>query len=186
MSKNYRKKIFFSLLLFYILTLLQKSFLSHFALQGAFPNIVLIALLLFIFFENPQDNFSKRAGFIAGFFLDIFSNLPLGIATFSLVSIAFVSKRVLENFQKVNLFLILFFLVFASFFYEFLIIFFTFLSRTPLESPLIFLKNIFSYPILIQILYNSFLGIFIIWSFQILKHQKCLFSFGAKNLSKSE
>lgn len=71
MISNGVKKIVFSFLLFYFLTLLQISFFAHFL--NYLPNLVLIAVIFINLFENPKNNFGIFSAIFGGFFLDIFS-----------------------------------------------------------------------------------------------------------------
>ena len=83
------------LFLFFFCTLIQVSFLPFFALEHQVPNLVLILFFTLVFFDgqrphgdlnsfsliqeflNPRNFFYA---FVAGFFLDIFSDRPLGFS----------------------------------------------------------------------------------------------------------
>ncbi len=73
------------ILSFFILALLQNSFLPYFNIMGVVPNLIFILFFILIFFsvrEKVEDNFNQYYdGFFisifAGFFLDIFSSIYL-------------------------------------------------------------------------------------------------------------
>lgn len=64
-----------ALLIFYLLIMLQTSFLSHFSAH--LPNLILILLGLINFFERQKDNFGIFSAFLGGLFLDIFLETSL-------------------------------------------------------------------------------------------------------------
>ena len=99
------KKLLFIIFLFYLFALLQNSFLTHFSLFGATPNLVFILFFLFVFFEGvpgvSSESFlghSSRSYVVillalaAGFFLDIFSYTYLGPSIVFLIIISFLLK----------------------------------------------------------------------------------------------
>lgn len=67
-----------------LFTLLQTSFLPHFFPNGFVPNIVIIAIVILVFFKKYEG------ALIGGFFLDLFSHMPFGFWTVSLVASAFL------------------------------------------------------------------------------------------------
>lgn len=174
MKRNDWKKIISLSFFFYLLALIQGSFLIHFSFQGFFPNIILISTLLLSFLENSQNNISKIRGFLAGFFLDLSSSLPLGTATFNLGILNLIIKKILQNFQKNSSLLFFLLFIFATFSYELLINFSLFFLRTSPKSFISFFKNFFSPLLLIQISYNLLFGIliFLLFKLFILKFRK--------------
>jgi len=158
MLKGLRKKDFLIIILFYFLALIQSSFLSHFAIRGVSPNLILITVLLFCLFESPEGSLGKSSGFSGGFFLDVFSASPLGTATFSLFFTAFISKKVLQDLKKIDFPFVFLFFVLAVLLFELLALFFSFVfgialeGLTPLRVPL-------DYSIPIALIYNSLLGL---------------------------
>lgn len=165
MLKKYQKNFFLTVIIFYFLILLQNSFLSHFTIKGVYPNLILIAVLLLNLFEKSEKKyFGQASGFIGGFFLDIFSSLPLGIATFSLGFTAIILKRILQNFKNIDSLLVLFLLIFSVLLYEFLTLFLNFLYKIPTEGT-----SAFNYTILIGIIYNSLLAFLGFLLFKFLK-----------------
>jgi len=67
------KKIFLIFFSFYILFLLQTSFLIHFNIRGRTPNLILISVICINLFEKPREDSGLFSAVIGGFFLDIFS-----------------------------------------------------------------------------------------------------------------
>lgn len=97
------KKILALILFFYILTLIQTSFLAHFSIFGITPNIIIIALIILIFFEKKPKNLSIPAAFIGGLFLDIFSANFFGFWILILLAISFFIKFILSKYVRISL-----------------------------------------------------------------------------------
>jgi len=101
------KKILFFVFFFYLLVLIQTSFLVKFSIFGIVPNLVLISVILFNVFTDPKQNSGVLAAFIAGFFLDVFSRGPFGFFGFyTLISmlLALFLKFILKNYVQVSFF----------------------------------------------------------------------------------
>ena len=64
----------------YLFVLLQTSFLPHLFSNGLIPNLVIITVVISSFFKKYE------AALIGGFFLDLFSQMPFGFWTVSLVA----------------------------------------------------------------------------------------------------
>ncbi|OIO46407.1 MAG: hypothetical protein AUJ31_01855 [Parcubacteria group bacterium CG1_02_39_15] len=104
------RKLLISLLLFYILILLQVSFLPHFFLfsWSSISNLAFIIIFLIFylcFSERPEKNSGIIPALFAGFFLDIFSGNFLGIDflgfwTFILAIIAIFIKFFLRRYVR--------------------------------------------------------------------------------------
>jgi len=92
------KKILILIILFYILTLFQASFLIHFPIFGKAPNLILIAVFALNFLENPRKNTGIYIAGISGFFWDIFSKGFIGFHILVLVAIALCIKIILRNY----------------------------------------------------------------------------------------
>jgi len=90
------------ILFFYFLTLFQNSFVSHFAIFGVFPNLVLILFCLLSFFENSHRYFNIFLALTAGFFLDIFSNSFFGVSIFSFIIIYFFIKETIHFLRDIS------------------------------------------------------------------------------------
>lgn len=100
------RKILIYFLLFYVLVLLQTSFLIHFdiflgRLGGWSPNFVLITVLLLNLLEKANKNDGVIAAFLGGFFLDTFSSRPIGFHIFILLGLAIFIKLILKKYAQV-------------------------------------------------------------------------------------
>ena len=73
---------------FYILALLQSSFLVHFGILGYVLNFILIITIFINLFEESQKNLGIMSAFIGGFFLDIFSENFFGFWILTLLAIS--------------------------------------------------------------------------------------------------
>lgn len=91
-------------LIFYILTLFQAGLLFHFFPANDIPNLVLIFLFLVIFFTTSQGIIHWEVIY-AGFFLDLFSDYPLGFSIIIFYLDFFLIKNLLKHFEKSNIFL---------------------------------------------------------------------------------
>jgi len=116
------KKLLVIILLFYLFALLQNSFLAHFGLFGAVPNLVFILFFILAFFSarggpafSWEDFFYAAA---AGFFLDVFSYTYLGPSIILLIIIGLVFKKIqslLKNKEDKYPFIYFLFLFLISF-----------------------------------------------------------------------
>jgi len=95
-----KRALIFALFL-YILALLQTSFLVHFKVAEIFPNLVLIAVIILNFFEDSRKNSGIISAFLGGFFLDIFSNRPMGFYILILIALAIFIKFILKKYVRV-------------------------------------------------------------------------------------
>jgi len=148
------KKTLLLIAVFYILVLLQSSFLVHFNISGTVLNLILILVCLLSFFEKPNEYQGIFGAVIGGFFLDIFSNSFIGISIITLVVISFFIKKSLHLLKETSKrYPIIYFLplfLFSLIFYD-LFLAFTFQFN-------------FGLNFLIEIIYNSvfaFLGFYI-------------------------
>jgi len=146
-------KIIFSLILFYLLTIIQTSFLVHYEIKGGLLNIVLISMILFNFFEKKESKLGFIVASAGGFYLDIFSPyFPglftlLGIATACLIKIL---KPFFEIKKSVS-FVIIMFVALLS--YEII------LTIATLSHGFYF--NVFS------LIYNFLIGVFLYFLIRI-------------------
>lgn len=83
---------------FYFLALLQTSFFIHFPLAGLVPNFILISVFLINVLEKPQKSAGILAGFIGGFFLDIFSSNPIGFYALILLGLSLLIKIIFRKY----------------------------------------------------------------------------------------
>ena len=95
------KKLLVLIVFFYILTLLQTSFLVQFNIKGIVPNLVLIAVILINFFGSPQNNLGIFSALAGGFFLDIFSENFIGFYILILVALALFIQLVLKKYVQI-------------------------------------------------------------------------------------
>lgn len=95
------KKILISIIIFYFLALLQTSFLVHFSICGIVPNLILIVVILWNFFEKPKNYCGLYSAVIGGFFLDIFSNRFIGFYILILLALAIIIKLVLRKHVRI-------------------------------------------------------------------------------------
>lgn len=146
------KRTLILFLIFYILILFQTSFLTHFEILGQAPNLVLIFLFLIIFFNLAPLSIHWEA-ILAGFFLDLFSDYPIGISIFFLFLNTLLLKEILKNFKKTNIFVFtLLFLVFLCLYNCSLSVFDYFFEK----SNFFRLDRFFS----VQVIYNLVFAIF--------------------------
>lgn len=83
-----------SILLFYVLAILQNSFFSHFSFFSTIPNLVFILFFTLVFFSKNKSNlYTIYLGFVAGFLLDVFAYFSFGTSIVSLVVIGFLIKK---------------------------------------------------------------------------------------------
>ncbi len=99
------KKVLILIIFFYILVLLQTSFLVYFPIFGVFPNLILIAVILINLFERQQENLGIFSAFIGGFFLDNFFSGTLGINFIGfyiiiLLAVAIFIKFILKKYVR--------------------------------------------------------------------------------------
>ena len=91
------RKIFIYTLFFYLLALLQTISLVGFNLLGII-NLITIAVILINLFEKPRDYAGIYAGFIGGFFWDIFSANLIGQNALILLASALFIKIALRKY----------------------------------------------------------------------------------------
>ncbi len=82
------------ILFFYILALFQTSFLIHFKVL----NFILLFIIFFNLFEKPEENFGLISALIGGFFLDIFSEKPIGFYVLILFGFSLLIKIILRKY----------------------------------------------------------------------------------------
>ena len=125
MAKNY-KLILLEILFFYFLAVFQMSFLPHFNFFLKWQislNLILFFVVLINFLNRADSFWGFEAGFLGGFFLDIFSKSPLPLSILLFLILIFFIKKILRDFRttiKKNLILFFFFvLLFSTTFYNF-------------------------------------------------------------------
>jgi len=103
------KKLLILIVLFYFLALLQSSFLIHFNLFGAVPNLVFILFFMLVFFEKNKQPVQLESYYsvaytaiIAGIFLDFFSYTYLGPSTILFLAIGLILKKLQSSLINKN------------------------------------------------------------------------------------
>jgi membrane associated rhomboid family serine protease len=99
-------KILFLAATFYILTLLQTSFLVHFDVLGISANFVFILVVLINFLETLLGerrtlSIGLLAAVFGGFFLDIFSSKPIGFYLLILLGAALFIKLIFKSYVRI-------------------------------------------------------------------------------------
>lgn len=84
------KQVLLILIVFYFLALMQTSLFI--------PNFILISVILVNVFEKPQKNTGILAGFIGGFFLDIFSSNLIGFYVLILLALSILIKIIFRKY----------------------------------------------------------------------------------------
>ena len=92
------KKVLIIFIGFYFVLLLQNSFFPFFSVIGTIPNFIFILAILINIFERPRGKLGLLSSVIGGFFLDIYSVLPIGIYLVILLSISILIKIVLKKY----------------------------------------------------------------------------------------
>ena len=107
----------FLFIIFYILALIEVSFLPHFSLAGFIPRLVFITVFFLIFFNPKEVRFLPV--FLGGFFLDVFSGGIFGLKTLSLLLAALFLKFLLDFFSRRDFFWFVFIFSIVFIFYNF-------------------------------------------------------------------
>jgi len=142
-------------LFFYILALIQTSFLVHLDIFGVTLNLILISVVLVNFYEKPWKNSGLLVAAIGGFYLDLFSNFQFGVSIFILVVLAFLIKRTLKILKEENVLYFIPIFIFSIIFYN---LFSTLLSSAlNLSFPSSLCFNRLK---ILEIVYNLGVGVF--------------------------
>ena len=92
------KSGFFIIVSFFIISLVQVSFLPHFSIAGWVPNVVLLVLIVFISFASMKIGI--EAALAGGFFLDLYSHLPFGFWIIFSLLLFFALRYILRNYVR--------------------------------------------------------------------------------------
>lgn len=152
------KKIFVFTLFFHFLILIQTSFLVHFSIFGIIPNLILISVVVFNFFEKPRKNSGFLIAAIGGFYLDLFSNFQIGASVFSLVILVLLIKKFLKFVGEENIFYFILLFVFSLIFYDSILILFDSILKQSFSFSLIFSKSR-----AMEVIYNLTAGILVFY-----------------------
>ena len=93
-------KYVLSIIVVYLIALFQTSFLVHFSIFGWIPNLLLLLVILWNIFEDPESKLGVHIAFISGFFLDVFSNRIIGFNILILVIVAIFLKLILNKYVR--------------------------------------------------------------------------------------
>lgn len=144
-------------ILFVFFAIVQTSFVIHFSILGAVPNLIFILFFSILFFEVQDcQTYGIFSAIVGGFFLDVASYSYFGPSIVLLLIFAFVIKHILSLLKRntdkypIIYFLPLFLISFV-FLGLILNIFFNFLNIPQSTFSL-------SWSYLIEILYNLFLA----------------------------
>lgn len=107
------KKILIFLPIFYFSVLVQQSFLPNFTIKGVAPHLLLLLVFLHTFFSEQKDE-AVLVAFLAGFFLDIFSELPLGFFAFLFALLVTLFQIFARLFEKSDAALLVSFISFFA------------------------------------------------------------------------
>ena len=92
------KKFLLLILLFYVLVLLQTSFLFN------LPLVIIAVIIINISYKGADFDIGTASAFIGGFFLDVFSSGLLGIWVLILLAAAFIIQLVSKKYVRATLF----------------------------------------------------------------------------------
>ena len=166
------KKRLILFFVFYFLILLQTSFLVYFRIDGQVPNLVLVFLFLIIFFTASTRDEAKQpflenfwALVFAGFFIDLYSDYPIGVSITFLFLAALLTEKILMNLKEPNIFVFLILCLIFQCFYYFCFCVLDYFLR---ESAFFLFDRFF----LVQIIYNLFFSLFGFYLFRIFKKRK--------------
>lgn len=95
------KKILIPIVIFYFLVLIQTSFLVHFRILGIIPNLSLILIIFWNLIEKTKSYFGLYNAFLAGFFLDVFSQRPFGFYILILLTLAIFLKFAIRKYVQI-------------------------------------------------------------------------------------
>lgn len=138
-----------SIVIIFVLIILQWSLYPYLAIYGAFPNLILIMVIILSILRGYKKNLIWVM--FGGLFLDIFSlNNLLGISIAGLFSISYLIYFLSQTiFRKTNIFSIILFGISGTLIYKFFLILVFLITKTSFELS-------FS-QVLSQIIYNTVL-----------------------------
>lgn len=96
-------KIAVLILFFYVLTILQTSFLPHFDAFGGIPNLILISVIVINFFTQNNFLLGLASALIGGLFLDVFSSNPIGWNIAGLTGLAIFMNFILKKYVRFSI-----------------------------------------------------------------------------------
>jgi rod shape-determining protein MreD len=94
-------KILLALILLFISTAIQVSFLSHFGVFGLTPNLVFVLILIWNLCEDRAKMFGIFYAILAGLLLDLFSEGIVGYQMSILLVMTILIKKILKKHVRV-------------------------------------------------------------------------------------
>lgn len=115
-------KILLSIIITFLLIILQSSFYPYLNIYDAFPNLILILILILSILYGYKENLAWII--IGGFFLDVFSfNNPIGTSILCLLLVGYLVDFFSKNiFKKSNILSIIIIGIGGTLIYRFLLI----------------------------------------------------------------
>jgi len=98
------KKLLFSIILIYVLVLLETSFFVHFNIFKYIPNTIFILIIAFNVIESKKKSFGLWSALAGGFLLDIFSTHFIGFYILILLATAFFLKFIFKHYVRIPFF----------------------------------------------------------------------------------
>ncbi len=140
-------KFILSLIIIFLLVILQSSLYPHLKIYNAFPNIILIMVLILSVLKGYKE--SLMWIIFGGFLLDVFSfNNPIGTSILGLFIVGYLANFFSQNiFKKTSVFLIILAGIGGSLIYGFFLISALLIAKT---NPQISFNQAIS-----QIVYNT-------------------------------
>jgi len=115
-------KIILALIVSFVLILIQSSFHSYLGICNAFPNLILLLILISSISRGHKETLAWV--FFGGFLLDVFSfNNPIGASILVLFLISYLVSFLSQNvFKRTSIFSIILFGIGGTLIYRFLLI----------------------------------------------------------------
>ena len=88
------------IIFFYILILIQVSFLAHFNVFSILPRLILVAVVLINFFQKTDQFLGWSSAIMGGFYLDIFSSGLFGTQIIILLLLA-ILIRIIKKYLRI-------------------------------------------------------------------------------------
>jgi len=143
-------KSFFAILILLLVVIFQTTLIPFLALGGVTPNLVLVLILFLVIFKGFQEIWWLVI--LAGLFSDLFSGLPFGLISLSLLITSYLIDRFNRSvFSGAKIWLVAALIALGSLFYNFILIaaakFFILINL----SQRVVYSNIFSWDYLITL-----------------------------------
>lgn len=130
-------KLILSLVIIFILVIFQSCFYPYLEIKDAFPNLILIIILILSILRSYKKNLVWIIA--GGFFLDIFSfNNFLGVSVVGLFLISYLIYFLSQTtLRKTNIFSVILFGIGATLIYKFFLILVFLITKTSFELSFI-------------------------------------------------